>query len=367
MSSKKKILHLIQSLGNGGCENMLLRTLPLLPDFDHTIITLKEPGELAAKFSSAGIAVKTVGCEQILSLAGIRRLRDAVRDTGPDIVITYLLHADFLGRLALFGTTSVPIIPFLRTTYNHPRYRLARLFEWLTKPLVQRYLANSEAVKDFYVRHIGVAAEKITVIPNGIDTDFFDRLAPDPELRASLDVAPDDFVIICVANLHPNKGHRFLLEAFESLWPEFPHAKLLLVGDGEEREHIEAMIRSFRSKDAILLLGRRNDVPALLKISDLFVLPTLFEGQSNALLEAMAAGVPVITTDIPENRTCINHGKTGLLVPTEESNSLREAMSVALNDLSLRLSLATHARTAIGLSHGLSSIRGEWTAFLKSI
>lgn len=366
MDRKKKILHLIQSLGSGGCENMLLRTLPLLPDFEHTIITLKEPGELAPKFVSAGITVKTVGCEHILNFAGIRRLRDVVRDTKPDIVVTYLFHADMLGRLTLFSVTDAPIIPFLRTTYNHPRYWIARLFEWLTQPLVRHYLANSEAVKDFYVRHIGVVAEKISVIPNGIDTDFFDHLTADPKLRESLSINQSDFVIICVANLHLNKGHQFLLEAFESIYSDYPHIKLLVVGDGEERKNIETMIQSFHSKDAIQLLGRRNDVPALLKISNLFVLPTLFEGQSNAILEAMAAGVPVITTDIPENQALIINSVTGLLVRPEDDRMLKDAILAALTDSSTRLSLSAKARSAIGQSHGLSSIRDQWTTLLKS-
>ncbi len=364
---KRKVLHLIQSLGNGGCENMLLRTLPLLSDFEHVIVTLKESGELAPKFISVGITVETVHCRHILSIAGIHRLRDLVRAKNPDIIITYLFHADFLGRLALQGTTKAPIIPFLRTTYNHPRYWAARLFAWLTKPLVHHYLANSEAVKDFYVRHIGVAPAQITVIPNGIDTDFFDQLAPDPRLRESISIAPEDFIITCVANLHPNKGHRYLLEAFESLWPDFPHAKLILVGDGEERSSIETMIQSFQSRDSIQLLGRRDDVPALLKISNLFVLPTLFEGQSNAILEALAAGVPVITTDIPENRAIITHSVTGLLVPTENATALRKAMLDVLTNPSVGTSLATKARSAVSQSHGLTSIRDQWTAFLKSV
>lgn len=364
-SQKKKILHVIQSLDNGGCENMLLRTLPLLLDFEHRIITLKEPGELAPKFSSNGISVTNIGCNGFSDIPGMFRLRKFVHEARPDIIITYLFHADMIGRFMLSGTA--PVIPFLRTTYNHPRYRIARLFEWLTKGLVQRYLANSEAVKDFYIRQIGVAPERITVISNGIDTEFFDNLVPDPRLRESLSIAPDNFVITCVANLHPNKGHRFLLEAFESIWPEFPHAKLLLVGDGEERKNIENIIQSFRSKDAIRLLGRRNDVPALLKLSHLFVLPTLFEGQSNAILEAMAANVPVITTDIPENRTCIDHERTGILVPPEDVRSLKEAISQVLTNPSIRYSLANEARATISRNHGLSSIRDQWTVFLKSI
>lgn len=367
MTSKKKILHIIQSLGNGGCENMLLRTLPLVSDFEHIVVTLKEPGELAPKFISAGITVETVHYEHPLSLSGIHRLRETVRKKNPDIIITYLFHADMLGRLALRGTTKAPIVPFLRTTYNHPRYQIARLFERLTKPLAWRYLANSEAVKDFYIRHIGVAAEKITVIPNGIDTETFDHLTPDPELRESLNLTPDDFVIICVANLHPNKGHRYLLEAFESLWSKFPHIKLLLVGDGEERQSIEMMIRSSHSKNAIRLLGRRDDVPALLKLSHLFVLPTLFEGQSNAILEAMAAGIPVITTDIPENRILITSNENGLLVAPQNSPLLEESIKKILLSIDSRNLFLTNSKEIIGKEFRIRSIAAKLSHFFASL
>ena len=101
MNHKKKILHLIQSLDNGGCENMLLRTLPLLGNFEHKIITLKELGELTPKFVSAGITVATVRCGNLLDIAGIQRLRKLVGEEKTDIIITYLFHADMLGRLFL--------------------------------------------------------------------------------------------------------------------------------------------------------------------------------------------------------------------------------------------------------------------------
>lgn len=366
-SPRKKVLHLIQSLGNGGCENMLLRTLPLLPDFEHRIITLKEMGELAPKFISAGIPIENLGFRHILCTLGILRLRKTIREKRPDVIMTYLFHADFIGRLTLSGTTHAPIIPFLRTTYNHPRYRIARLFEWLTKPLVQHYLANSQAVKDFYIEHIGVTPEKITIIPNGIDTDYFDSIVPDQKLRESFGLSLGDFVIICVANLHPSKGHQFLLEAFESLWPQFPHIKLLIVGDGEGRTSLETRVRTFRSKGSIRLLGRRNDVPALLKISNLFVLPTLFEGQSNAILEAMAAGVPVVTTDIPENRACIKSEKTGVLIRKENTDALADAMRKFLTGRIDTRAIAIQARDIVKEHHGLSLVARNWNTLLHSL
>ena len=261
-----------------------------------------------------------------------------------------------LGRL-LLRTKNTPIIPFLRTTYNHPKYLIARIIEWLTKPLVNQYLANSEAVKDFYVKNIGVQPEKITVIPNGIDIAYFDSITPDPELRKSLGIKPDDFVIICVANLHPNKGHRYLLEAFEQLHPIPSHPfqggeskrglKLILVGDGTERKNLEQQIKNYQSKNNILFLGRRTDIPQLLKISDIFVLPTMFEGMSNAILEAMASGLPVITTGIPENKEIIEDNKTGLIVPVKNSIALAQTIEKLLGDKNQSESLGGNARKKI--------------------
>ena len=102
--------------------------------------------------------------------------------------------------------------------------------------------------------------------------------------------------------------------------------------EGEEKNNLFNQIKNYSSKDSILFLGRRDDVPALLKLSNLFILPTLFEGQSNAILEAMAAGIPVITTDIPENQELVTDKKTGILVPIKNSPLLAKAINGLLGD-----------------------------------
>ena len=380
MPQKKKIIHIIQSLENGGCENVLLRTLPLLQDFEHKIITLKTFGELTPKFVSAGIAVETIHCRGFFDISGIRRLQKTVKEENPDIIITYLFHADMLGRLALCNISQTPIIPFLRTTYNHPKYLVARILEWLTRPLVNQYLANSEAVKNFYVDTIGVRPEKITVIPNGINIEYFNSITPDSELKKSLGIDPDDFVIICVANLHINKGHQYLLEAFERLRTSSTTChpgpdpgsspkqklKLLLVGDGEERKKLEQQIESYRSKNNILFLGKRSDVSNLLKISNLFILPTLFEGMSNAIMEAMACELPIITTGINENKELIENNQTGILVPTKSSEAIYKAIKTILENPELRKNLSKNAKLFIGESFSLNKIATEWSLFLNN-
>lgn len=365
---KKKILHIIQSLGNGGWENALLRTLPLLSDFEHKIITLKELGELTPKFVASGIPVETVYCNGIIDIGGIFRLRKLVCEEKPDVILTYLFHADAIGRVALQKITSAPVIPFLGTTYNYSRYFFARIFEKISKSFVFHYLANSQAVKDAYVEKFGVSQKKITVVSTGIDTDFFDSVKPDQSLFASLGINPDDFVIICVANLHPNKGHQYLLEAFEKLHHTNQRPlKLLLVGDGTEQENLRQQIKNYVSQANILFLGRRNDVPQLLKISHLFVLPTLFEGMSNAILEAMTCSLPIITTDIPENRVLIENKKTGFLVPVQSSNDIAQATRIVLDNLEEARKIGTAAKEFIHENLSLKTSSESLRKFLNSL
>ncbi|MDQ5976289.1 MAG: hypothetical protein QG664_202 [Patescibacteria group bacterium] len=373
---KKKVIHIIQSLDNGGCENMLLRMLPLLSDgFEHGILTLREPGELAPRFTEKGIPVTTINWGGFFDFPGYRRLLSETRLLAPDCIITYLFHADMIGRLFLQPAlgwrmphgNSMPIVPFLRTTYNHQKYLVARILEWLTRPFVRQYLANSEAVKDFYTEHLGVQPEKITVIPNGIDIDYFDSIIPDKALRESLGIKSDDFIVICVANLHPNKGHRYLLQAFEAVYKKHPETYLLIVGDGVERAHLKNQIHGYASKNNIAFLGRRTDVPELLKISDCFILPTLFEGQSNALLEAMGSGLPVITTDIPENRSLVENDKTGFLVPLKSWKKIVEITIALIADKELRKKSGRTGCRFLEENFSLKSSANSFSQFLKNL
>lgn len=367
MASKKHVLHLIQSLANGGCENMLLRTIPLLDDFDHTVITLKDSGELAPEFHAAHIKTETIGYHGLLDLPGLLRLRSIIRKKQPDIVITYLFHADMIGRTMLRTIAKTPVIPFLRTTYNHPRYHIARILERMTRPLVRTYLANSDAVKSYYVDRLGVNPGRITVIPNSIDLERFRANGRDSNLAKLLDIHQDDFIIITVANLYANKGLHYLIEAFENISGKHTGTKLLVVGDGPERETLEHQAAQCSHRKNISFLGRRSDVPALLGLADLFVLPTLFEGQSNSILEAMAARIPVITSDIPENRSIITHGKSGLLTPLRDAGSLAEAIELLRTNHDLTVTLSNNAWDVIRSRHDPAVIKKLWTNFLHSL
>jgi len=368
---RQKILHLIQSLDNGGCENMLLRTLPLVDNFEHILITLNKEGELSGKFREKGFEIINIKQNSLINPLPYLRLIETVKKIKPDAIITYLFHADIIGRIIIQLFTKYRPIPFLRTTYNHPKYWIARLTERLTKCFVKQYLANSESVKNFYVENIGVDKEKITVIPNGIDVNFYDNIERDWELRRSFGINDADFVIICVSNLHINKGHRYLLEAFENVFCHSredgnPEPHLLLVGDGDEMKNLLRQVENYQSKNNVLFLGKRNDVPELLKISDIFVLPTMFEGMSNAIMEAMACGLPIVTTDIPENRELIENAQTGILIPPKNSETIYAAIKALLKNREFGKKLSSDAKLFVEKNLALNKIADRWNFFLNN-
>jgi glycosyltransferase involved in cell wall biosynthesis len=357
---KKKIVHLINSLDNGGCERMLLRTLPLIDEYEHHIFTLKKKGTLAFEFERRGIPVFQVD--------NFFLLRNTIASHFPDLIITYLFHADAAARIFIRPFSKITVIPFLRSTYNSFRYFPALAFDGLTSGLVSHYFANSAAIRDQYVDKLHVPAAKISLIPNGIDLDLYKKSsALRGKYRKDLKIGVNDTVFLDVANFHPNKGHKHLIHAFSKIQKESSSAKLILVGDGICKNEIEKLVDSHFLTRSVLFLGIRSDVPALLNCSDIFVSPTYFEGMSNAIQEAMAAGVAVITTSIPENKLLIKSEFNGLLVPLnkEFDISLTSAMRRLMLNPKMSKRLGVNARLSIRNNYSLRSVARLWSQELS--
>lgn len=363
---KKRIVQFIITLELGGCESALLRMLPLLSeDFESIIVTLRNKGPLAPMFESKGIRVISIGQKNIFDIPSYFRIKNIFDKIVPDLVITNLLHADIVGRFFIQFLVPCKVISSLVTTYNFKRYWQARLFERLSRYLAKGYMANASSVKDIYVKKFHVPQEKISVVPAGMDIDLFSSAEKDENLKRELAIECSDRVMICVGYLHTNKGHKYLLEAFEKLYATQPNIKLLIVGVGEEKENLIKQIEHYLSKKSILFLGRRNDIPKLLRISDVFILPTFFEGMSNAIMEAMASGLPIITTDIPENRELVAHEKTALLCSPGDSDCIFHSLKRIFNDSELAKSLGQRAHSEIERKYNLEDTAKQWVTFFS--
>jgi len=188
---------------------------------------------------------------------------------------------------------------------------------------------------------------KLQVVRNGV---FIPKLAsPEDKIgaRDKLGLAAEDFVITCVGRLVPFKGQHFLIEAVKIIAEQHPEVRLLLVGGGPEKDRIQALVGQSGLKEKAFLLGERSDVPDILIASDLFVLPSFWEGISIALLEAMSYGLPVVVTDVPGNREVLGSQENGVLVPPKDSLALKEAIVSLLEGADLRAKLAQKSRTRV--------------------
>jgi glycosyltransferase involved in cell wall biosynthesis len=209
--------------------------------------------------------------------------------------------------------------------------RQRRFLNWSA----DRFIAPSEHVRERLESDLGLPSRKIEVVYNAINTTAA-RLRADPGLRLELNGGAHGPLVLVPARLDPQKGHRHLIQAAV----EVPGATFLLAGDGSERKVLNELAQSLGLGDRVVFLGYRGDIPALLAACDLVVLPSLYEGLPLSLLEAMAAGKPVIASRIGGVDELVANDENGLLVEPGDPHALAEAIRALLADPERRRRLA---------------------------
>jgi L-malate glycosyltransferase len=247
------------------------------------------------------------------------------------------------GKLA-----GVPVIVTSQRDLSHGDWYQGRRKKWLRKAqnASSAVLTNAKMIREGLVREEGLASNKVRVIYNGVDLERFHSV---PTVRAKLFPGTERAkLIVLVGNMHTDvKGHPTLVAAASEVVSHFPQAKFVLVGDGEKRKEFEAAAQSAGIANSFLFLGRRNDVPDILSACDIAVLPSAAEGMPNAVLEYMAAGLPVIASAVGGNLEVIADGANGLLVPAGDAAALSRALSRLLSDDILALRLARSGRALV--------------------
>jgi glycosyltransferase involved in cell wall biosynthesis len=251
------------------------------------------------------------------------------------------------------------------TRFNRKRRLICRFLGLFT----DLSLTVSQGVKDYLIEEIGLDPVKVRVVPNGVDLARIDAARPGPEVRRELGL-PDDLPVIgLVGRLdHWGKGHKELFTAMAQLKERRP-GRALIVGGGRRMEEVRALAASLGLADRVHFLGSRPDVPDLLHAMDIFVLPSYREGVSLALLEAMAAGLPVIATAVGGTPEAVTDGVTGLLIPPRDADALAGALTRLLSDPALAKKLGGNASKAVAekfslerLGRQVNEIYGELVA-----
>jgi glycosyltransferase involved in cell wall biosynthesis len=224
---------------------------------------------------------------------------------------------------------------FWRGPHHVWAYRL--LNRWVTKIVVV-----SESIKKMVMETEAVAPERIEVVYNGIDLKEFSGAA-DWTIKKELGIKEDEKVIMHVANLKPIKGHGFLFQALAAIGKIGPKFKLVLIGKDEFNGRLQSLAKDLNISDKIIFLGKRTDVARLLPAADICVLPSLSEGMSNAILEYMLAGKPVVATNVGGNPELVREGFNGLLVEPKNAQQLEKALLSFLQDENKRRTMGQNA------------------------
>lgn len=315
-----------------------------------TVVSLVPPGPVARRLAADGIPVRSARAAHRLDLLAVLRLARILRQTRPALVHAFLFHANLAARLAaaIIGFPARRLLCEIQTVEIERRWHLA--LEALTCRLSRCTIANSPSVAAHLHRHARIPLSRLVCIPGGIDLDDFDARAA--EHSARLPVLPDRPLFVWVGRFDPIKRLDVLLDAFARARPRIG-GHLVLIGDGPLRESIRAHAARAGIAPHVTFAGLRDDVPAWLTRADVFVFPSAAEGMPNALLEAMAAALPIITTDAPGCRDLIQHERTGLLVPPGDSRAVADAMLRLATDPPLARRLGHAARREIQRAYRL--------------
>jgi glycosyltransferase involved in cell wall biosynthesis len=346
----RKILHVIDTLEYGGAQRLLVLFSSHSPaDQYRLIICSLQPGnDLKGPLEAAGAEVicfersrpSILHFPQFLqyALESIQDLREICEERKIDVIQCHLSDSDFIGTLVGRWCKVEKVITTIHSTDflppRRPRDTRNKLRVLATKLYYRKWVDYIVAVSEDSARKVreqfNAEPDKIRVILNGIDVDAFETKQPSIGLRSAIGIEAQDKVLICVGRLVQSKGHKILFDAMLELTRGWSELKLILVGDGESRKSLERQCQELNLMDRVLFLGSRPDVAALLAISDVFVLPSLIEATSLALLEAMASRRPVVATSIPGNAAVIENGVSGLLVPPGDSRELATALDFLL-------------------------------------
>ncbi len=334
------IAHVIYRLDVGGLENGLVNLINGLPAgrYRHAIICLKDYTDFRLRIHAPGVQYFALNKQEGKDPALYFRLWRLLRRLRPDLVHTRNLTAlEAQLPAALAGVRCRIHSEHGRDVHDldgtNPRYRrLRRLF----RPLVDRYIALSQDLERYLRDPIAVSPDKLVQIYNGVDsTRFYPRTGAQRPTLEGLPFSDDGLLLIgTIGRMETVKDQLTLVRAFLQVLEMQPEAcrylRLVLIGDGTQREQALSLLREAKAESLAWLPGARDDVADVLRCLDLFVLPSLAEGISNTILEAMASGLPVIATRVGGNAELVQEGVTGLLVPPSDPKAMAEAIGTYL-------------------------------------
>lgn len=347
-------MHLVHSLNIGGLENGAINLVNHMDAsaFRHSICCLTTSGDLAKRLARPeAVPIWQMGQRPGNDFRLPFRLAKLFKDQAVDIIHTGNWGTFFDGVIgAKLAHRKIKLFHGFRGLNIEDLNGLKRrrkITQTILARLTNKLVVLSPTLKEYYCQLFRLPESKIEIITNGVDLDRFRPLVNESwrkSKRAEIGLKTDDLVIGNVARLDPVKEHKSLISAIALLKDQIPTAILLIVGDGPTREHLKALTQSLGLESVVRFLGFRDDVADLLRIMDVYVQPSLWEGVSNTILEAMATGLPVIATRVGGNPDLVIDAETGFLVPASQPAEIARRIIVLAKSPELAHSLGRAAR-----------------------
>lgn len=335
-----RVLHVIVGLDVGGAELMLKRLIESqsgFSDCDHSVVSLTNAGVIGPQLSEQGISVQSLGMKSFFDIPKVLWLLcHSIRRQRPDIVQTWMYHADLLGGVAARAVGVRKVIWGVRTTdigkggknsTRMVRTICAYFSSWLPSKIVCAANASKKAHAD-----IGYAEARMCVIPNGFEINRFQATEQQRQsIRNAYSISDTHVVIGSLGRFNPVKDHANFIAATGRLASCNPALRFMMVGRGLDQDNrtLRDMINNTGFPERYILLGERQDVSACLKSMDIFCLHSKTEGFPNVLGEAMIVGVPCVTTDVGDAALLL--GENGIIVPPQSSELLADGLLRMLN------------------------------------
>ena len=369
-SGRIRVLHIITRLVLGGAQENTLLTAGGL-DRGRYAVTLASGPTTGPEGSLEDRIPRDILFERVPDLVRdphpvkdpitLARLYRTIRRGRYHIVHTHTTKAGMLGRVAA-KAAGVPVI--VHTPHGHAFHdylgaRGSEALKWAERGLAcitDRIICLTPAERDDHVRFRIGPARLFDVIHSGVDLDRFRRARVDSvSLRRALGIPPAGPLVVCVARLAPVKGVEYLLEAVPLVRAAVPAATVVFVGDGALRPVMERRAAALAPDGAVVFLGLRSDVPEILQMSDVAVLPSLNEGMGRAAVEALAAGRPVVASRVSGIQDVVLDGETGFLVPPADSRALADAVVRVLATPGLTQTMGARAAQSVG-AYGIDAM-----------
>jgi glycosyltransferase involved in cell wall biosynthesis len=359
-----RILFLSTSMGLGGADQQLLSAAQVLRDRGHEIriVSLTPLGPMGLQARSLGLATDSLEMRRgVPDPRGLARLVRIVRAWKPDVVHSHMVHANLMARVLRL---LVPVPVLVSTIHNvYEGGPLLMAGYRLTNGLVDHMTIISQAAADRFVGERIVPGRLLTVIANGVDTDRMRNLPPEGRaaLRGGMSVGDQEFVWLAVGRFEVAKDYPNMLRAFGDVRAREPRAVLVIVGQGSLQAEAEALTAELGLREAVRFLGARDDVPAVMSAADGYVMSSAWEGMPMVLLEAAAAGLPIVATAVGGNGEVVRDGESGFLVPARDSEVLRAGMLrlMALPE-EQRRAMGERGREHVRANYGLQRVAERW-------